>query len=219
MTVTNAVIAFVGQIGAARTGYSHTALSAGCPDGERRSSPSAQEVGRDVVDGADRIARADERAADWIGQRYLAEAIAHIPPRRQVLIGDRLAIGARRVHLRALRDDIARIEPVARTHVEDQHVAAATVLSLGGRHGGRDGGQREETQGEKAAHEDCPFYRSAGTRRLSLSILASRRRKTGPPSSARNRARLKIIEPASVAANGRARGSGQSGPCCRPLPR
>ena len=49
---------------------------------------SAQEVWRDEVNGADRVARADERPiGDRIGQDAFAEAVAEIPPRWAVRVG------------------------------------------------------------------------------------------------------------------------------------
>jgi hypothetical protein len=51
----------------------------------------------------------------------------------------------------ALRNDVARIEPAAWAHVDDQHFSAA-VLGLHRGYGSRNSGQGEETDGEEVAH-------------------------------------------------------------------
>src|SRR3954463_1255339 len=136
---------------------------------------SAQEVWRDEVNGADRVARAHERpVGEPIGQDGLAEGVAEIPPRWAVQVGYILGVTPRRVHPHTRRDDVAGIEPAARAHVEGQDVAAtASVLSFSGRHGGCQSREGENTQDEEAAHGRLSFRRSSATRRASLAVSSS----------------------------------------------
>ena len=97
--------------------------------GRSEQAFSAQEVRRDEVNGADRIARADEGAANWIGQDTLSEAVAHVLPRRQVQIGDVLAVGAGRIYRRAFIHDVAGLSQL-RGRTLRISIAAAAVLGL-----------------------------------------------------------------------------------------